>query len=65
MFFSIATIAAFVAAAAAHGGVTSYQIAGVTYTGWSPYNSPSGQTSIERPYSSYDPYASLYYFPFL
>jgi len=28
---------------------------GTTYPGWQPYNSPSGQSSIGRPYSSYDP----------
>lgn len=52
----------------AHGGVTSYKIGGkdpftgldvtlmifedTTYTGWSPYNDASSQTSIERPYST-------------
>ncbi|KAF9450060.1 lytic polysaccharide monooxygenase [Macrolepiota fuliginosa MF-IS2] len=36
---------------AAHGGVTSYVIDGVTYAGWQPYNSVDGQTSIERPFS--------------
>ncbi|RDB29253.1 Cellulose-growth-specific protein [Hypsizygus marmoreus] len=59
MFASLAVLASFlVAQATAHGGVTSYVIAGQTYTGWSPYNSPSGQTTIERPYSSYDPILS-------
>ncbi|KAJ3563644.1 hypothetical protein NP233_g8808 [Leucocoprinus birnbaumii] len=31
---------------------------GVTYPGWQPYNTPTGQTSIERPYSTYDPIMS-------
>jgi cellulase len=48
----------FVASVAAHGGVSSYIIGGTTYAGWSPYNSPTGQTSIERPYSSYNPILS-------
>ncbi|KAF3089333.1 hypothetical protein TWF706_010450 [Orbilia oligospora] len=39
----------------AHGGVTSYNIGGTTYPGWQPYQSPSGQSTIERQYSSYDP----------
>jgi cellulase len=28
----------------AHGGVLSYSNGGNWYNGWSPYNSPSGQT---------------------
>jgi len=48
-----------VSQAAAHGGVTSYVIGGTTYTGWSPYNSATGQSSIERPYSSYNPILSV------
>ncbi|ESK89694.1 glycoside hydrolase family 61 protein [Moniliophthora roreri MCA 2997] len=56
---SLAVISSFlVSIVAAHGGVTSYEIAGVKYTGWSPYNSPTGQSSIERPYSTYDPILS-------
>ncbi|KAL0951995.1 hypothetical protein HGRIS_008649 [Hohenbuehelia grisea] len=43
---------------AAHGGVTSYTIGGTTFAGWQPYNDPSSQSSIERPYSSYDPILS-------
>ncbi|KAH9939349.1 glycosyl hydrolase family 61-domain-containing protein [Epithele typhae] len=39
----------------AHGGVLSYKIGGTTYQGWAPYNSPTGQTSIQRPWSSYNP----------
>ncbi|KAF9479474.1 hypothetical protein BDN70DRAFT_878751 [Pholiota conissans] len=41
--------------AAAHGGVLSYSIAGSWYQGWNPYNTPTGQTSIQRPWSSYNP----------
>ncbi|KAF5326685.1 hypothetical protein D9619_003963 [Psilocybe cf. subviscida] len=57
---SLAVLASFfVSQATAHGGVTSYVIGGTTYPGWQPYNSPTGQTSIERPYSSYDPILSV------
>lgn len=56
MLKSLAVIAAFLTSGAfAHGGVTSYIIGGTTYPGWQPYNSPTGQASIGRPYSSYDP----------
>ncbi|KAJ3545785.1 hypothetical protein NMY22_g2296 [Coprinellus aureogranulatus] len=54
----LALASLFVGQAAAHGGVTSYVIDGTTYPGWQPYNSASGQKSIERPYSSYDPILS-------
>ncbi|KAG6848731.1 Esterase/lipase/thioesterase [Arthromyces matolae] len=39
----------------AHGGVLSYSNAGNWYWGWSPYNTPTGQTSIQRPWSTYNP----------
>lgn len=39
----------------AHGGVLSYLIGGQTFQGWAPYNSPAGQTTIQRPWSSYNP----------
>ncbi|KAF5374500.1 hypothetical protein D9615_009110 [Tricholomella constricta] len=59
LYSSLAVLASFlVSQAAAHGGVTSYVIGGTNYVGWSPYNSPTGQTSIERPYSTYDPILS-------
>ncbi|KDR68577.1 hypothetical protein GALMADRAFT_146231 [Galerina marginata CBS 339.88] len=61
MFIStVAVLSSFlVSQVAAHGGVTSYVIGGTTYAGWQPYNTPTGQTSIERPYSSYDPILSV------
>ncbi|KAF9026038.1 cellulose-growth-specific protein [Hymenopellis radicata] len=60
MFLSLVSLASalFVSEVAAHGGVTSYNIAGTTYAGWSPYNPATGQSSIERPYSTYDPILS-------
>ncbi|TBU28686.1 glycosyl hydrolase family 61-domain-containing protein [Dichomitus squalens] len=39
----------------AHGGVLSYKIEGEIFQGWAPYNSPTGQTTIQRPWSSYNP----------
>ncbi|KAI0781783.1 glycosyl hydrolase family 61-domain-containing protein [Abortiporus biennis] len=41
--------------ALAHGGVLSYKIDGSIFQGWAPYNSPVGQTTIQRPWSSYNP----------
>ncbi|KAJ6621516.1 glycosyl hydrolase family 61-domain-containing protein [Mycena sp. CBHHK59/15] len=41
--------------ALAHGGVLSYNIGGTIYQGWSPYNTPVGQTTIQRPWSTYNP----------
>ena len=42
----------------AHGGVLSYSNGGNWYWGWKPYDSPTGQTSIQRPWSTYDPITS-------
>ncbi|KAJ7581555.1 glycosyl hydrolase family 61-domain-containing protein [Mycena floridula] len=42
----------------AHGGVLSVGIGSTVYPGWSPYNTPTGQTSIMRPWSSYNPILS-------
>ncbi|KII86197.1 glycoside hydrolase family 61 protein [Plicaturopsis crispa FD-325 SS-3] len=39
----------------AHGGVLSYGIGGTIYQGWAPYNSAVGQSTIQRPWSSYNP----------
>ncbi|KAH7927139.1 glycoside hydrolase family 61 protein [Leucogyrophana mollusca] len=60
MFLS-ATFAALAAAltqvsqVAAHGGVLSYDIAGTTYNGFVPYNTPTGQSTIQREWDSYNP----------
>ncbi|KAF5353259.1 hypothetical protein D9756_007779 [Leucocoprinus leucothites] len=48
-------LALFVTKAQAHGGVLAYSWDGKWYDGWKPYNSPSGQTTIQRPWSSYNP----------
>lgn len=59
MKFSIVAAAASLASlASAHGGVGTYTMGGTTYAGWQPYNSASGQKSIQRQYSSYDPILS-------
>jgi cellulase len=57
MVYSAALLAVVAAAAgvSAHGGVGSYTFGGKTYTGHSPYNSAAGQSTIQRPYSSFDP----------
>ncbi|KAF9446924.1 carbohydrate-binding module family 1 protein, partial [Macrolepiota fuliginosa MF-IS2] len=39
----------------AHGGVLSYSWGGNWYSGWKPYNSADGQSTIQRPWSTYDP----------
>ncbi|KAF8890944.1 cellulose-growth-specific protein [Infundibulicybe gibba] len=52
---SLALALTFAVKASAHGGVLYYSNAGNWYTGWAPYNTPVGQTSIQRPWSSYNP----------
>lgn len=39
----------------AHGGVLAISNAGNWYSGWQPYNTPTGQSSIIRPWSTYNP----------
>jgi len=50
-----AAILSYVSSTAAHGGVTSWSVGSTKYEGWQPYLSPSGQSTVGRPYSSYDP----------
>ncbi|KAF9041534.1 glycosyl hydrolase family 61-domain-containing protein [Panaeolus papilionaceus] len=40
---------------AAHGGVLSYKIGGQYYKGFAPYNSASGQVTIQRQWNTFDP----------
>lgn len=54
-FSSVFAAAATVAAVSAHGGVGVYTIGTTKYQGWQPYNSASGQKSIQRQYSSFNP----------
>ncbi|KAI0693503.1 glycoside hydrolase family 61 protein D [Cytidiella melzeri] len=57
--FAFATLlviaSAAIPTALAHGGVLAYSNAGNWYQGWAPYNSPTGQTTIQRPWSTYNP----------
>ncbi|EJD08026.1 uncharacterized protein FOMMEDRAFT_38849, partial [Fomitiporia mediterranea MF3/22] len=56
MISTLATLAAIaVTQVAAHGGVLEYSWDGQWYFGWQPYNSPTGQTTIQRPWSTYNP----------
>jgi len=52
---SVVAVLALASTALAHGGVLSYKISGTTYNGFVPYNSPSGQSSIQREWDSYNP----------
>ncbi|OAL03566.1 hypothetical protein IQ06DRAFT_333607 [Phaeosphaeriaceae sp. SRC1lsM3a] len=52
---AFATAASLLATAQAHGGVDYYKVGSTTFQGWSPYNSASGQKSLQRQYSTYDP----------
>nr|Q00023.1 RecName: Full=Cellulose-growth-specific protein; Flags: Precursor [Agaricus bisporus]AAA53434.1 cellulose-growth-specific protein [Agaricus bisporus] len=52
--FSLA-LGLFAAKVQAHGGVIGYSWDGTWYEGWHPYNTPVGQTSIERPWATFDP----------
>ncbi|PVI06282.1 carbohydrate-binding module family 1 protein [Periconia macrospinosa] len=52
---TVVITASVLSAASAHGGVGQYITGSTTYKGWEPYNSPSGQSSIQRQYSTFDP----------
>jgi len=54
-FSRTAVAASLLAGVSAHGGVGVYTIGTAKYQGWQPYNSPSGQSSIQRQYSTFDP----------
>ncbi|KAF7312304.1 Cellulose-growth-specific protein [Mycena indigotica] len=58
MLSSLLALTALLPSALAHGGVLSYNIGGTTYQGWSPYNTPTGQTTIQRPWATYNPILS-------
>ncbi|KAF8596646.1 cellulose-growth-specific protein [Ceratobasidium sp. AG-I] len=40
---------------AAHGGVIGYSVNGVYYGGFKAYNTPTGQSTIQREWDTYDP----------
>ncbi|KAI0074170.1 glycoside hydrolase [Panus rudis PR-1116 ss-1] len=44
-----------IAQVSAHSGVLSYSISGQTYNGFTPYNKPTGQTTIEHEWDSHNP----------
>jgi cellulase len=48
-------VSALAGTVSAHGGVLSYDIGGTTYKGFVPYNSPTGQSTIQREWDSYNP----------
>ncbi|KAF4568048.1 hypothetical protein EYR40_010558 [Pleurotus pulmonarius] len=52
---TLVVASALVLRALAHGGVLSYSIAGTWYDGWKAYNSPVGQSTIQRPWDTYNP----------
>ncbi|KAI1795484.1 cellulose-growth-specific protein [Ganoderma leucocontextum] len=52
---TLATLALGVTQVAAHGGVLSYSINGQTYQGFQAYNTPTGQSSIQREWDTYNP----------
>uniref|UniRef100_A0A0W0FGZ4 AA9 family lytic polysaccharide monooxygenase n=1 Tax=Moniliophthora roreri TaxID=221103 RepID=A0A0W0FGZ4_MONRR len=54
-FLALFSLAAISSEVNAHGGVLSYKFDNAWYTGYSPYLSPSGQTSIQREWDSYNP----------
>ncbi|KAG6830478.1 Esterase/lipase/thioesterase [Tricholoma furcatifolium] len=55
MLTQLAALALAIPTVLAHGGVLSYSNAGNWYWGWLPYDSPVGQTTIQRPWYSYNP----------
>ncbi|KAJ3493757.1 hypothetical protein NLJ89_g10946 [Agrocybe chaxingu] len=52
---SLAALALSVQQVAAHGGVLYYSNGGNWYKGFTPYNTPVGQVTIQRPWNTYDP----------
>ncbi|KAF2636742.1 hypothetical protein P280DRAFT_501017 [Massarina eburnea CBS 473.64] len=54
-YATFTTAALLLATASAHGGVGTYYIGSTAYQGWQPYNSASGQSTIQRQYSTFDP----------
>ncbi|KII92545.1 glycoside hydrolase family 61 protein [Plicaturopsis crispa FD-325 SS-3] len=54
-FASLALAVSQIRQVAAHGGVLSYNLGGVDYNGFVPYNTPVGQSSIQREWDTYNP----------
>ncbi|KAL5478374.1 hypothetical protein ACEPAI_2558 [Sanghuangporus weigelae] len=55
MFFKVLFALASASVVAAHGGVLEYLIDGTYYKGFTPYNTATGQTTIQRQWATYDP----------
>jgi cellulase len=51
----LTAVAAFASTVLAHGGVVSMTVGSTSYPGWQAFNSAAGQSSAERPYSSFNP----------
>ncbi|KAF2705514.1 carbohydrate-binding module family 1 protein [Pleomassaria siparia CBS 279.74] len=54
-FSIVATATAILSTSSAHGGVGVYTVGTTAYQGWQPYNSASGQSSIQRQYATFNP----------
>jgi len=52
---AFASLAIAITQVKAHGGVLSYTLGGTAYTGFAAYNTPTGQTTIQREWDSYNP----------
>ncbi|KAF2231410.1 lytic polysaccharide monooxygenase [Viridothelium virens] len=52
---NLLTLVASASTALAHGGVLTYNIGGKIYNGFVPYNTPTGQNTIQREWDSYNP----------
>jgi hypothetical protein len=56
MILTAAIASALLAAGvSAHGGVLTYNLGGKVYNGFVPYNTPTGQTTIQRQWATYNP----------
>ncbi|KAH7106742.1 cellulose-growth-specific protein [Auriculariales sp. MPI-PUGE-AT-0066] len=49
------TVLSVAVGAAAHGAILEYQVDGKVYNGFVAYNTPDGQSSIQRIYNTFDP----------
>ena len=54
MFTNIILALGSVALVSAHGGVQEYLMDGTYYTGFRPYNTAVGQTTIQRQWATYE-----------
>ncbi|THH09771.1 hypothetical protein EW145_g1786 [Phellinidium pouzarii] len=59
MLLQITVALALASHVAAHGGVLLYENAGAYYHGFTPYNTPTGQSSIQRQWATYNPITTV------